>query len=189
MSLNDITNKILSDAKGEAAKIREAGQKDLETTLANKNEEIVAAVKTLKDKAAKGAERLKKQAEFKKRMTEKTEILKAKQGLISEAFVNAKEQLSDLNEPDFIKLMVKLLKDSPKLDKATIITNNKHKDSVAQALKEAGLDYALSDKSLPAGEKGFIVTSDDIEIDYTFNNLVNGLKSELEGEVVKVLFE
>lgn len=189
MSLTDITNKILSDAEKKVKNIEEDVQKELDNVLAEKNQAIVKVIQDIKVKGKEKALKLQEQTEFRERMIEKNASLAVKQELINEVFEMVKERLMKLNDEEFIDLMVKMLKGTDKVEDAEIITSADKKDLIKKALKKAELSYKISEKNLPKGQEGFILSSPTVEIDNTIENYINNSKKEFSVEIAKRLFD
>ena len=188
MSLQDITDKILADAKKEADQIESASKDALAKATQEKDKEATGALETIEAKGKESKAKLTEQAQFKARLLLKNATLNAKQELIWEVFEGAGRKLIALEDDKFVKLMAGLMKSSPKLPECEVITSSKRKDLIARAIKEAGLSYKVSDKTLSEHEDGFVLSSPKIEVSNTLVDLLDDKKEELEGEVAQVLF-
>ena len=188
MSLQDITDKILADAKKEADQIEAASKDALAKTTAEKDKEASGVLETVEAKGKEGRTKLTEQAQFKARLLLKNASLQAKQELIWEVFEGAGRKLIALEDDKFVKLMAGLMKASPKLPDCEVVTSSKRKDLISKAIKEAGLDYKISSETLSEHEDGFVLSSPKIEVSNTLVDLLDDKKEELEGEVAKVLF-
>lgn len=188
MSLTDITNKILSDAKEKAEEITQESQKELDRVLAEKNQKIVQVIQDIKVHGKEKAIKIQEQTDFRERMVEKNADLSLKQELINQVFEDAKEKLMNLDDEQFVELMVKMLNASDKVENAEVITSKEKEDLIKKALKKGGLSYKISEKKLKKGQEGFILSSDIIEIDNTIDNYINNSKKEFSVEVAKRLF-
>ncbi len=188
MSLQDITNKILADAQAEADKIIQANKAETEKMADQKDKEIAQAVQAIERKGREKEARLIEQSEFKIRTIKKNALLQVKQELIDQAFAVAKKNLTGLDDIAFITLMVNLLKDAPRLDKAKIIASTKRKNQISKAMKRTRISYKFSAEKLPPGQEGFILSSKTIEVNNTIDSLVKHKREGLEADVVKVLF-
>lgn len=189
MSLQDITDKILADARAEAQKIADANKADIASLTLEKGKELNEAIKEIEDKGKDSEDKLKEQAEFKIRMIKKNASLKIKQELIDESFNEAKKKLMHLDDTAYTKLLTSMFKNAQKLEDAEIIAGKEKKAQVAKAAKEAGLSYKVSDKHLADNQEGFILSSKTIEINNTIDSLVDAKREELEVEVANILFK
>ena len=188
MSLKDITNKIIEDAKIEAAGIVSAIREEAALAAKQKDEEIAAAVRSIGAENARQEAKIKEQAEFRARMIEKNAILKAKQELIDEVIAEVKRKLYALDGDDFVRLMAAALKASPRIEGAEVITSAGKKPLLAAAVKKAGASYGFSGRTLPPDREGFVLASETVEVDNTIDNIVASRRESLEPAIVKTLF-
>jgi len=188
MSIQDITNKILSDAKAEADKIIAENKSAIEKMTKEKDEKIVEAVKNVEEKGKAKEQKVKEQAEFQCRMLEKNATLKVKQELIDQVFETTKKDLAHLDDEKFVKLMTALFKKAAKLEDAEIIASTDKKDLITKAARESGRAEKISEKHLPKGQEGFVLSSKTIEVNNTVDSLVETRREELEAEVANILY-
>ncbi|MGG7178643.1 V-type ATP synthase subunit E [Clostridium paraputrificum] len=196
-NISNLTSKILKDAEerkdsilaaaeDEKAKIIEKkinAAKSLEATMLEKAE---IEAQTRKERVISGAE-----------LTARNEKLKAKQAIIQDVFVKSVEELCKLGKDKYVSF----IKDSIlKLDIAgdeKLILNEEGKKIVDGALiSEINRELVSKGKkgeitlSTEIGnfKGGFILEKAGIEINNTFEALVDSLKEELEFEVARELF-
>ena len=151
MALKDIIDKIMDDAKAEAAAIAEAGEQDYNATLERKNQEIVAALAELKARHLAQVRSSEEQAEFRARLLKKNTSLRSKQALLEEVFSAIKKRLLTLSDQDYLRLFIKMLKDAPQVAGAEIIVAAKRAAVAKKALAATGLSYRIANEYLPAG--------------------------------------
>ncbi len=188
MSLQDITNKIISDAKKEAEEIITQNKKEMEKFTAQKNGEIEKAINSIKVIGEKKSAKLKEQAAFQVRMIKKNAMLKTRQDLINQVLVELKSKLANLNNADFKKLIINAFNNTPLIKDAEIITSVEKRDLITKAVKELKLPYQMSEEHLLKGQEGFIVSSELIEVNNIIDSIVNSKKEKLEEEIVEILF-
>lgn len=189
MALSDIIDKIKAEAAAEAARIEAAGRVDHDKTLGDKNKEIMDALAVLKKKQAERVAKTEEQAEFRARMLKKNATLKLKQELMDEVFRAVKRKLAVLGDDEFRRLLVKMLKGSPVLPGAEIVAPARRFALVKKAVKEADLDYRVSERRLPAGTDGFIISTQTVEINNTIDNYVDARRGEFEAGAAKIIFK
>ena len=189
MSLQDITNKILTDAHRETERILQASRAEIKKVVVQKDKEIAEAVQAIEEKGKEKAAKLKEQAMFKIRTMEKDTILKVSQELIDQVFAMAKNKLAQFSDSDFVKLMTAIFRNTPLIDNAEVRTSTAKKNLVSKAIKKAGLSYKIAKDHLPKDQEGFILISKTIEINCTIDNLVDSKKEEMESEVAEILFK
>ena len=188
MSLDDINNKIISDAKLKADEIKKESELETKKKIDTKEADFKDSLAKLEEQINIKATRLKDQSGFQVRMIEKNALLKARQEEIENVFESAKEKLANLEEGELLKFYVKILKAAPILKKAKIVTNNNRKEVVKKALAKANLNYSISDEHLEKGKSGMVLISDSIEIDLTIGNLLGQKKDEIYNQVADILF-
>lgn len=182
-NLENLTQKILEDAKQSASIILEEAK--------NKNEGIVnSRVMDAKDKSKKIVDKAIDEAKMAKdRVISNSELhvrdekLKAKQGVMERAFVLAKDKLLNLNEEDYIVYLEKTLKDLNLNGSETLIVPENFRDKV----KSLGLINKVSDEKTV--ESGFLIEDGKMVINYTFDSLVDYLREELEADIAQVIFK
>ena len=84
--------------------------------------------------------------------------------------------------------MVELLEKVPKIKKAEIISANNRENELKKALNELNLSFEFSKDKIDSSG-GFIIKTDDIEIDYTIETMLKKIKEENLTDVAKILFD
>lgn len=196
-NLDNITSKILKDAEERKNEILQESEK--------KCREIIDA-KTLKAKEI-AQEIIKKAEEEGKLSVERllsttaldlrNQKLKAKQQLIDKAFQKAILNLEAMNDSDFESFMEKaLLSLDIAGDEEIIISQDersklseKFLNNINDKLIGLGKEGKLSFKAdMLLTDRGFKLAKQGVEINYTFKELVNSLRYEMEYQVGNVLF-
>jgi len=187
MALDDIKQAILDEAKKEASKIENEGEKKIsevtnqwQDKLEEKKAEILSEAKL---KATKKLQ----QASFEIKAQSQTEALKAKQKVIDKTYKQVLDKLSNLDEKEYVDLIVKLIKVLPDPEGEIISAKGKFTE-LKKAIEKSGKEYNVGHDGVSGGG-GFIFKSQSIDIDNTFSTLVNNLKEETSLEVSKILFE
>ncbi|AQM59968.1 V-type ATP synthase subunit E [Clostridium baratii] len=196
-NINNLTSKILSDAEErkesilkeaneEKAKIvskKEALAKSEEATMVEKAK---TEAKTAKERIISGAE-----------LRTRNEKLTAKQAVIDKVFENSIEKLCKMSDQEIKEFIKNKIVNADIVGDETIILNEK-----GNKLVDANLLKEINSELLAKGKKGeltinkevrnfkggFILEKDGIEINNTFEDLVNSERDDLEFEVAKVLF-
>ncbi|AIY84928.1 MAG: V-type ATP synthase subunit E [Clostridium baratii] len=196
-NINNLTSKILSDAEErkesilkeaneEKAKIvskKEALAKSEEATMVEKAK---TEAKTAKERIISGAE-----------LRSRNEKLTAKQAVIDKVFEKSIEKLCKMSDQEIKEFIKNKIVNADVVGDETIILNEK-----GNKLVDANLLKEINSELLAKGKKGeltiskevrnfkggFILEKDGIEINNTFEDLVNSERDDLEFEVAKVLF-
>lgn len=196
-NLDNLTSKIISDAEEKKKEIlEEANLKALEI----KNKKIEEANKKASSILAK-AEVESKSA--KERVISKTDLdvrnkkLSAKQDLISKVFDLAVDRLKSMSDGEFESFIKDSILSIEVQGDEEILLNEADKNKLSpnflneinQELKAKGINGNLSfGSTLTSIDGGFILNKNGVEINYSFYELVNSLRYELEYKVGNELF-
>ena len=191
MSVNNITSKILRDAEGRKESILAAAEEEKNKILSKK----VASAKELETEieAKSKRERVISGAKLKAR----NEKLAAKQEVIEEVFSKSVEKLCKLNDREFVKFIKdSILSLDIDGDESLILNNDGQKivskevvEQINTELKAKGLKGEIKiSETVGSFRGGFVLEKGGVEVNNTFEALVDSLKDELEFEVAQVLF-
>lgn len=192
-----IKNKILEDAKAKAVQIEEQARTESNIIM----ESALKKVGLQKEELMKRAES--EGAEAYKRMMSvaglegRKEILRTKQDLVDAAFKRAMEKVAGLPDPEYQKLLEDMVVRIAEKDGGEILLTEKdhHRidsqflTNINKRLNSAGIHGSLTlseDKIQASG--GFILRRGEMELNSTFEILFTMLRTELENDVVKILF-
>lgn len=123
----------------------------------------------------------------------KKQTLGIKQELLSLAFAKAEEKLCHLSEEEYISLLAALAVGAAKTGDEKIILSSKDKVRCGEAV------VVEANKRLPNGKftlaecrrdisGGLLLSSGDVEINCTFESLIQQLRGELTPQVAQILF-
>ena len=174
-------DRVLGEARAEAEKIaaRYKAQADAEAAdLDAKN----------KKAAAEREERLAGTAQMEARKA----ALAAKQEMVEKAYGLALQKLCSLPEEKYTAVLAELLIQASSTGKEEVIFSDKDrrkvgKAAVEKANKDGGKKLTLSGETRSI-QGGFILCSENVEVNCAFDTLVRLQKAETAGEVVKKLF-
>lgn len=193
-----IVKRVLDDAQAEADKIaKEAEDKALQI-VAEAEQKASRKTEQMLDQASKGAEEHEKRIISAFQLEARKEVLAAKKKLIDQSFSEALNRLLSMDEGSYLKVIRQMLLDMVEdgiekiacsADDLKKIPDSFWKD-INQVLESKGKVGKLSLSDEPAAIKGgFILLSDDIEINGSFEALLDQHREELEPEIAKVLFK
>lgn len=196
-NIENITSKIKKDAEVQRDAI--LAQANENTTLIINKKESVAH----KD-AADFIEKSKKEAITKRsriissaNLKVRNDKLVAKQNVISDIFEKAKQNLNAMSDDQFKEFVTnKILSANITGDENIIVNENK------KAIIDADFIKGLNAKLVSLNKKGklkvadfngafnngFIIEKDGIEINNTFDSLVDSLRDEMEFEIAQIMF-
>lgn len=195
-NLNNITSKIIKDAEEKRDEILNAAQVESDSIIAKETKKAKNLEVELIEKAKIEAKARENRVISNARLKARNNELKAKQDMISKVFEKAVERLNSLSTLEYKEYILRAL-DSLDLEGTEILIINKKDEDVIN--NKFLLD--LNNKLIGLGKKGkisiltngnfdrgFILDRNGIQINNTFESLVKSLRSELELEVTKVLF-
>lgn len=188
MSVNNIVNKILEDAKRvEEEAINKAEEKAKEIKEA-KNKEVASLVETSKAKAELEGINKKERLIQNAHLQVRNNKLKAKQDIIENVFEKSLEKLSNLSDDEFVEFVKNSL-NNIKIEKdgVVILNSKRHKLITSRFVHKINSNLKLADADDTVLD-GFIVRVDNVDYNFTFKAIVEGLKSELTSKVAKTLF-
>lgn len=193
-SLNNITSKILKDAEDKKNEILAKAEAEKNLILSKKiakakdlEEEILRKAKL---EAKSNVERAISSAKLKVR----NDKLSVKQNVINSTFDKSIETLANIKGEELLNFIKASVLSFGNIGDQTMILNKNGLESIDltfiyelnEELGDRG-NIKLSSK-VKEFKGGFILTKDGIEINYTFEALVNSLRDELEYEVANILF-
>jgi V/A-type H+-transporting ATPase subunit E len=175
---------ILAEAKSQAAEVTAK----FEAQAKAESDEILARGEKA---ATERGERLASVAQLECRKAN----LAVKQEVIDEAFAAAKKKLLALPEDKYVSLLAGLAAKASSNGKEKLIFSQADRARVGKAVVVAANEKLGGDAMLTLAEEtrpmdgGFILSSGQTEVNCTFDTLIRLQRSELAGQVAKVLFE
>ena len=193
MSIKNITDKILSDAKTQQADILASAKQGAEELINGKIKEALASENHIISKAKEEAEAKKIRIIQGTELRVRNEKLTAKHQVIEKTFDYALESLRKLNGAEFVSFLKSTVKDYKITGEGVLRVNAaRHSLITSEILNElrslAGVNLTLG-KAIDNKQDGFIVEQKGIQINCTFEALVESLKEDLIFDVTKILFE
>lgn len=154
-----IQEKILKDARTEAAGLINAAKAEAKAKLAAVREQLEQEKATRLESSYASLKHEAEQIEQMKRNEVKKTILEAKQNLVTEIFESAYKRLISMRASFMDNMVEALVKEHASLD--DIITRT---------------------------DKGVVISNSFYEIKFTIRELLTDLRDDIEHEVVKILF-
>lgn len=193
-NINNLTSKIVKDAEDKKVAILAEAEKEKNKILSKKQEEASIAEKIALEKAKREAVSRKERIISSAQLQARNEKLQAKQEIISEVFTTSIETLCNISENEFKEFIKTSILNSDIVGNQKLILNNSGKKIVDEILlaeinKELGSEASITLSEETRNFKGgFILEKEGIEINNTFEALVNSLRDDLSQEVAEVLF-
>lgn len=193
-NINNLTSKIMKEAEDKKEVILAEAEKEKNKILSKKQVEASIAEKSIIEKAEQESISMKERIISSAKLEARNEKLKAKQEIIKEIFETSIETLCNVSEDDFKEFVRSSVLKSNIVGAQKIILNDTGKKNIDGTLLSEINEKLGSKASITLSEEtrnfrgGFILERDGIEINNTFEALVNSLKDDLSVEVAKVLF-
>ncbi len=196
-NIKNLTEKILEEAKHKEKEIAAYAESEKEKILSSKIKEAEDERKLILLKAEEEAKTKKERIISSTTLKVRNEKLEIKQKLISEVFDKALEELCSMNSSKLKNFIKHTILDLDIEGDETIILNEDGKSKIDDKFVE-DLNFIFLARNKKGELKvreengnfkgGFIVEKNGVEINNTFESLMDSMKDELEYEVSKALF-
>lgn len=196
-NIKNLTEKILEEAKHKEKEIAAYAESEKEKILSSKIKEAEDEKKLILLKAEEEAKTKKERIISSTTLKVRNEKLEIKQKLISEVFDKALEELCSMNSSKLKNFIKHTILDLDIEGDETIILNEDGKSKIDDKFVE-DLNFIFLARNKKGELKvrqengnfkgGFIVEKNGVEINNTFESLMDSMKDELEYEVSKALF-
>ncbi|MCB2291276.1 V-type ATP synthase subunit E [Clostridium sp. CS001] len=196
-NLSNLSSKIVEDANIKAKAILKEANDNGTSMIENKVKSAKVLELQMLEKAKIEAVTEKQRIISSTILTVRNEKLIAMQGIIDKVFKGALENLLEINDKQYIELIKTYLLSMPIAGNEELILPTKLRNifsdeylsEINSALNLSGKIGEMKLSSDPRNiNSGFIVIKNGIEINNTFENLVNSLRDELEADIVQQLF-
>jgi V/A-type H+-transporting ATPase subunit E len=196
-NIKNLTEKILEEAKHKEKEIAAYAESEKEKILSSKIKEAEDEKRLILLKAEEEAKTKKERIISSTTLKVRNEKLEIKQKLISEVFEKALEELCSMNSSKLKNFIKHTILDLDIEGDETIILNEDGKSKVDDKfIEDLNFIFLARNKKgeLKVREEngnfkgGFIVEKNGVEINSTFESLMDSMKDELEYEVSKALF-
>jgi len=186
MALADIQQHIKQKADEKVSSIDRDSESKLQELTKEWEEKLATERERLLEEASRMAEGKLSQAKFKIREKGNTEVLLAKQAVVDETYEKALKKIADLSDADYEKVLEKLLMDI-KSAEGTLHTCKEKHASLVKAARSAGVNAKVSDDAIKT-VGGFIFKGENVDIDNTFETIIERVREETLIEVNTILF-
>ncbi len=193
--LENIIKKIESDSNDKCGEIISEAQKKAEDIRARAIDEAQKSASNVLASAQEKAARINELADKRIAQNEKSELLKAKVNAIDSVIDSALSILNSLPDERYFAVLLKLISTHAQSGEGLIILNSRDlarlpEDFEEEAKKEglnAGAELSVSDKAENI-KNGLLLKYGDIEINCTFDALIDEKRDELKEKVNSILF-
>ncbi len=195
MNAEQVVEKILSDARAEADKIKAEAQEKVAQSDSKVQEELAAyRVETERLAGVAAADR-KSRMLANARMENRKEYLAAKHALLDEVFVKANEQISRLGDAEYKKLIMGLMvKVAKSGDEEVVIGKNEDRINdrlIKDVNRQLGPGYRGNlrmARDRADIDSGFILRRGKVQVNVSTEVLVAQAREALEMEIIGGLF-
>lgn len=187
MALTDILDQIAQEANSSLDKL-EKDFNEKKKKLEDKFKERQKAIdEDLHQKIEDNSKKIIEKAETLAEMESKRALLASKREVINEVLVEAIDELAKSDKYEAI--ITDMLKSIDISEENIVVVPARGKEDITKtAIKAAGKDYFLSDKSADI-KGGFVLKTDKVEIDNSFETIVGKqLREDFEITLNKTLF-
>ncbi|HOK49797.1 MAG TPA: V-type ATP synthase subunit E [Sedimentibacter sp.] len=193
MSIENITSKILSDAQDYANSSLMDAEKTKQEILNRAKNEAEVLIKTEAEKAANDALELKNRKVSAAELQGRKMLLSAKQEAINKSFDAAIEKLKAMPEVEYLNFLVQEVVRIPNCQ-GSIVLNAKDRESIGERLVKAvneklGAEKVALSKDTVETSGGFVLKRGKVEINSTFETLLDAMRDQLTSEIADVLFK
>jgi len=195
MDAEQVTDKILADAKAQAEEIKKQADEKEAAGQARLDEQLAEYEKQTESLARKAAEDEKMHLLAAARMDIAKEYLAEKRKILDEVFEKTTEQLINIPDERYRQLMAELITEAVETGDEEVIVDKKEKrinhEFIKQINRKLGPGYhgnlRLSDEKQDIGA-GFILRRGKIKTNVSINVLLTQAQKELEIELARELF-
>ncbi len=196
MNAEPVLEKILSDARAEAERIKESAEAKRAQETAQLDEQLREYRKQTDMLAQKAGEEKKAHLLAAARMDIAKQLLTEKRKILDEVFEQVRQQIENLSGEEYCNLMAKLMLGAVETGDEEIIVDSKEKridrkfiESINQQIGSGRKgELKLSEDRTNLG-KGFILKRGKIKNNVSIEVLLARVHRELEIELAKELFE
>ncbi|MFC1647728.1 V-type ATP synthase subunit E [Patescibacteria group bacterium] len=188
MALTDILDQIKKDTEEKMKTLKKEHADKLKGIDEEFEKKEKDSSKEMDEQVAENSKKILNKMKTHAKMEAKNKLLKEKRELMDSIFKEALKQL--VNSDNYKDMLVSLLKHTGlKGDDVKVCPAKGKEEETKSAIEASGKEYKLCDCSADI-KGGFILKSEKIEIDNSFESILNKqLKDDLELEVAKTLFE
>lgn len=195
--MDDIKLKIIADAKQQAEDIINEARGQAAAIEGAAKAETEKKKQAMLEEARRKAEEEYNRIVASGKMELRKEVLADKRQMMNEPFKRAMEHITNLPGPEYTKLLSGLIVSLIKTGREEIILSKKDRERVGRdfaadinrqvSSRIAGSNVILSDE-IREMTGGFILRSGNVEINYSFEDVLNAVKEDMELDIVKMLF-
>lgn len=181
-NIDNITQKILADARAQAEEIASQTQQAVDELLSESHVRAQTQSERIIEKATEEASHRKAMIISNARIKARDEALEAKQVILGRVFDMARRMLSQLSDQEFGDFLQRTLKGIELTGDEKLVVPGERLAFV----KQMGLSVPIDEEQTVAD--GFQLRGSQMVLNYSFPDLVEMIKPEMEGEIIQRLF-
>lgn len=201
MSLENIVEKILSEARDTVQVIDGKAEENIEKLRARLDAEERKLTEDAKKRAEAEAEEIVSRRTSSALLEGRKRVLGAKESILNEVFAEAKMKLLGLPDDEYLKLLTDLAVAYCTYGDEVVMLSPSDKKRLSKKLKgwTTSINTALKGKKLPGKigvsdetrdiEGGIILSRGRTEINLSLDVLLGELRYEMEGRLTEILFQ
>lgn len=182
-NLENLTQKILDDAKSSADNIIKEAERKKEGLVISRIKEAERLAERILERANNEAYTVKDRIVSNAELKARDEKLSAKRNAMERTFFLAKSSLENMNEKDYLDFVKKNIMNLKLKGTEVLIVPEKMRESV----NNLGLGLQISD--MDTVNSGFIIKDNNTILNFTFDSLVDYSRDELESSLARSLFK
>ncbi len=191
MSINNLINKIVDDAKRQETIILEKAKEEASEILLSSEKRIEKMHSNSKEKAIVEGNIMRDRAIQSAILQVRNKKLSAKQEMLDKIFCEAIIRLENLDNEEFEKFFITSVRNSGFTGNGEVIVNHKREnaiksETIKEINRELGLELSLGKPS--DIDDGFMLKQDNVYLNFTFKAIMDFLKNDLRTVVAKELF-
>ena len=192
-----IIQRILDDANSKAAEIKVAAEEKIRAAEADARQNAARKQEHLLEQARKEAEEQKRRIIGVAQLEARKDLLSAKQELISEAFEKSLDQLAGMDDRSYLAIIQGMLLSLVETGTEKVICSARDQKRIPNGLwkeineslvkkgKKGNLELAKETRDIRGG---FILQAEGVEMNCSFESLLELKRDQLEPEIAAVLF-
>lgn len=193
-----IVRRVLNDAQANADAIKEEATKKANSVEDEAKKKAERRKEHILEQARKTANEQKGRIIGVAQLESRKDLLAAKQEMIGEAFQKALDELVNLNDQDYLAVIHDLLINMTETGSETVIFSERDRKRISENFwQEVNKELSSKGKKgeLKLSEEtrdikgGFILQSGGVEMNCSFESLLDMKRDELEPEIAGLLFE
>jgi len=197
MALEGILEKIAKNAEENVRGVKEEGHLKRQEIISKAESQAKEIGERIVREAEEKAELERRRASVSAELERRKEVLKEKQKLMEDCFREALEELVNLPDEEYGAVIGEMLLNLVwSGEERVLISPDDEKridgefiDRINGELKKTGKKGELKlDGTLASIRGGFVLRTEDVEVDCSFGTLLSHLKDELQSEVAGILF-